>query len=219
MNGALAGLVLLIIGDSHIAAGNFFNNPLHNALMAQGATVHSYGVCSSTAEDWLRPLTLSCGGGERHGDQPVRRADNKAPLPWAIGKLIAQYHPDIMIVELGDTMADYPTAQTLPRETITNNVKLLTGAISARNVPCIWVGPSWGSEGGTYKKTFARVKELSELLSHTVSPCRYVDSLAFSQPGEWPTVDGVHLTAGSYSLWAGKLADAIIRIAPDLRKH
>jgi hypothetical protein len=219
MNAALSGLVLLVIGDSHIAAGDFFNNALHNALLAQGANVHSFGVCSSTAENWLQPLTVICGGGERHNGQAARPAQNGATEPWAIGSLIAQYHPDIVIVELGDAMADYPAAATLPRDRIASEVKLLSGAISARNVPCMWVGPTWGTEGGPLKKSFTRVKELTDVLSHTVSPCRFIDSLAFSRPGEWATKDGVHLTVSSYSLWADKLEGAIVQTVPDVRKH
>ncbi len=219
MNAALAGLVVLVIGDSHIASIGFFNNTLHDALMAQGAQVHSYGVCSSLAEDWLKPLSISCGGGERHNNQPAHLVDRSGSQPWAISNLIAQHHPDIVIVELGDTMAGYPSTPSLPRDTIVSEVKYLTAAISARNVPCIWVGPPWGTEGGALKKTFTRVKELSEVLARTVSPCRYVDSLTLSRPGEWATKDGVHLTVSSYSTWATKVADSIVRMAPEVRKH
>src|SRR5262245_1062352 len=219
MNSALAGLIVLIIGDSHIATTGFFNNTLHDALLAQGAQVHSYGVCSSQPEDWLRPLTLSCGAGERHNNQPAHLIERPTSTPWAITNLIAQHHPNLVIVELGDTMAGYPTNPTLPRDTIINEVKFLTAAISAKNVSCIWVGPPWGTEGGALKKTFTRVKELSDVLARTVAPCRYVDSLTLSRLGEWATRDGVHLTVSSYSTWASKVADSISRIAPDVRKH
>src|SRR5260221_550459 len=104
MNAALAGLVVLVIGDSHIASIGFFNNTLHDALMAQGAQAHSYGVCSSLAEDWLKPLSISCGGGERHNNQPPHLVDRSGAQPWAISNLIAQHHPDIVIVELADSI-------------------------------------------------------------------------------------------------------------------
>lgn len=56
---------------------------------------------------------------------------------------------------------------------------------------------------------------MSDYLSQIVAPCRYVNSLAFSQPGEWPTRDGVHLTAGSLRLWDDKLIASIDQLAPD----
>jgi hypothetical protein len=218
MNASLAGLVFLIIGDSHISTSSYFNNALHDGLRAQGAIVHSYGVCASTPEDWLRPLTFSCGGGERQDSGPAKLI-SQGTQPWAITGLMAQHHPDIVVVELGDTIAQYASAPTLPRDEVTREVKYLTNAISARNVPCIWIGPAWGTEGGPYKKTFSRVKELSDLLARSVAPCHYIDSLTFSRPGEWPTKDGVHLTASAYPIWAGKLVDSIDRIAPEIRKH
>jgi hypothetical protein len=86
-------------------------------------------------------------------------------------------------------------------------------------VSCIWIGPPWGNENGPYKKSFARVKELSDYLSQIVAPCRYINSLAFSQPGEWPTRDGVHLTANSMRLWDDKVIGAIDQLATTLPHH
>jgi lysophospholipase L1-like esterase len=63
------------------------------------------------------------------------------------------------------------------------------------------------------------VHDLSDYLSTIVSPCHYVDSLRFSQPGEWPTFDGEHLTPDSYRLWAADIADATLRLLPEIRAH
>ena len=51
---ALAGLVILIIGDSHIASKDFLLSSLQDALVNQGAIVHSYGVCGSQPHDWRK---------------------------------------------------------------------------------------------------------------------------------------------------------------------
>jgi hypothetical protein len=66
-----------------------------------------------------------------------------------------------------------------------------------------------------WKKSNARVRELSDYLSQLVSPCRYVDSLAFSRPGEWPTLDGLHLTPEAERNWGADVAGAVIRMARD----
>ena len=105
-------------------------------------------------------------------------------------------------------------APNLPRDWISSEIDELLLPIRAAKLPCIWVGPPWGNERGPYKKTFARVKELSDYSSQSVAPCRYINSLAFSQPGEWSTTDGVHLTPNSARLWDGKLIASIDEIAP-----
>ncbi len=50
MNGALAGLVILVLGDSHMAGPSYLISTLHEALEAQGATVSSYGMCGASAD-------------------------------------------------------------------------------------------------------------------------------------------------------------------------
>jgi hypothetical protein len=49
MNGLLAGLAILVIGDSHMVSNDYLITTLHNALLEQGATVNSYGMCGTTA--------------------------------------------------------------------------------------------------------------------------------------------------------------------------
>ena len=218
MKSALAGLIVLIIGDSHTASKYFFNNALHDALSRQGAIVHSYGVCGSSAQDWVLRTMLPCGRGERHGDGPAQIDPNNWVHAWSLEALIARHHPDLLIVELGDNMASYGALPYLPRQAIGEEVSELTRPIAASKISCIWVGPPWGAEGGKWKKTFVRVKELSDYLSQVVAPCRYIDSLTYSKPGEWPTLDGVHLTPESYQIWGNDLANSIAQMTQSVRK-
>ncbi len=209
---ALAGLIVLVIGDSHIASTNFFNNAFHDALIAEGAAVHTYGVCGSSAEDWVAYKLLPCGRGERHNEQQAQ-IDNSTPVAvWSLPSLIERYHPNVLVVELGDNMAGYGVLPELPRTWIAKEVSDLTRPIAAAKLLCIWVGPPWGAEGGKWKKTYARVRELSDYLSQIVAPCRYIDSLRFARPGEWPTLDGVHLTAQGNQIWSSDVARAITEI-------
>ena len=209
INLALAGLVVLIIGDSHMASRGYLITTLHDDLEAQGATVHSYGLCGANAADWVYPSTELCGRAERHGKDGPRIESGAAPA-WSINDLVALHHPNLIIVELGDTMAGYGQS-ALPQAWIWSQIKPLTERIKAYNIACIWVGPPWGSEGTRYHKSFARVKEMAEFLSRTVAPCTFVDSTEFSRPGEWPTIDGQHLTASGYRDWGKDIADAVVR--------
>lgn len=219
VNAALAGLVVLIIGDSHLATKDFLLSSLHDALLSQGAIVHSYGVCGSQPHDWVAQTELSCGRAERHNaDEPIIDKSAKVKT-WSLDKLIKQLHPNLLVVELGDNMAGYGTLPELPKDWISYETAEILQPITAHHLPCIWVGPPWGTEGGPSNKTFARVHELSDYLSTIVYPCRFVDSLRFSQPGQWPTFDGEHLTPDSYRLWAADITNAVVQFSLENRAH
>jgi hypothetical protein len=216
ISSALAGLVVLVIGDSHLASKDCLLGSLQDALINQGAIVHSYGVCGSQPNDWVKQTELPCGSGERHNaDEPIIDKSPKVRT-WSLEKLIDQRHPNLLIVELGDNMGGYGVLPALPKDWISFEVQEMLKPIEAHHLPCIWVGPPWGSEGGPSNKTFARVQELSSYLSQIVYPCRYVDSLRFSAPGQWATYDGEHLTPDSYGIWAGNIADATVRLSKQL---
>jgi hypothetical protein len=215
MNALLAGLAVMIIGDSHMVTRDYLITTLHDDLIAQGATVDTYGMCGANAQDWVYPGTVSCGKAERHGKQaPEIKRASSAPT-YQLEALIAQHHPNLIVVEMGDTMAGYGQ-HDFPQAWVYQQVHSLTGKIAAQNIPCVWVGPPWGSEGSTYHKTFARVKEMSEFLATAVAPCRYIDSTQFSKEGEWPTIDGQHLTSAGYKSWAADIAASLDQIAPQI---
>jgi hypothetical protein len=215
MNALLAGLAVLIIGDSHMVTRDYLITTLHDDLVAQGATVDSYGMCGANAADWVYPATVSCGKAERHGkDGPI--IDRKPAVPtYGIEALITRHHPNLIVIEMGDTMAGYGQA-AFPQGWIYEQVRSLTGRIKAQNIPCVWVGPPWGSEGSTYHKTFARVKEMSTFLATAVAPCQFIDSTQFSKQGEWPTTDGQHLTSAGYKAWGADITTSLDQIASQL---
>ena len=212
MNGALAGLVILAIGDSHMVN---MVTPLHDALEHQGAIVNSYGMCGATATDFLARLTTPCMA-ERH-DKGAPLVKAKASPTFNVADLMKENHPNLIIIELGDNLAGYGMFPILPKDEIANEVRQLLRPIAAQQLPCIWVGPPWGAEGGSSRKTYERVRELSSYLAETVRPCLYVDLLRFERPGEWPTVDGEHLTQDGYRKWGADIAEAVVRLKPEIR--
>jgi lysophospholipase L1-like esterase len=219
MSGALAGLAILVIGDSHVAAFGQFNNLLHEALVDQGAEVNTFGVCSSLPDDWLKPSETACGRGERHGNGPAEMSKGSSAQGWLLPSLIARYKPNLVVIEMGDTLGGYGTMPELPKDFIAKQVNDLLQPVRADKIGCIWIGPPWGTEGGAYKKTFTRVKALSDYLSQIVQPCHYVDSLLASSPGAWPTIDGVHFTASGTRQWDNYIISSIDKIAPELPRH
>ncbi len=212
MSALLAGLMILMIGDSHMVSSGYLITTLHNDLTEQGATVDTYGMCGANAGDWVYKTTVSCGEAERHGKKPPVINRQPRAIGWTFDSLVAANHPNLVVVEMGDTMAGYGQ-HDFPRAWIYEQVRTLTQRIQAHHLQCVWVGPPWGSEGSSYHKTFARVREMSDFLAKSVSPCLFIDSTQFSSPGAWPTIDGQHLTASGYRMWGKDIADAIDRLA------
>jgi hypothetical protein len=217
MNGALAGLIILVLGDSHMADSKYLITPLHDALENAGATVHSYGMCGASAEAWLERTTVSCGRAERHERAAATVGANKQEYTWTLGELVQKHHPNLVIVEAADAMAGYGSPQ-MPKPWIYQQVHALVGRITAANASCIWVGPIWGAANSPYHKDDARVQELSQLLAQTVAPCGYVNSLQFARPGQWPTTDGQHLTPAGYQEWGRDIAGAVVQLASQGRR-
>lgn len=197
---------ILIIGDSHLLNPDHLMTSLHGGLTQQGAVVHSIGVCGSTPADWIKATPGTCGGTERRGSAPaVFQATGVQTQP--IKTLLSTEKPNLVVIVMGDTMAGY--GKDFPKTWAWQSTTQLTKAISSTQTQCIWVGPPWGSEGGQYNKTYARVRQVSSFLSSNVAPCTYIDSLTFAKPGEWMAVDGPHLNTPSYQLWGKAITQAI----------
>jgi len=219
MNGALAGLVILVLGDSHMAARELLITTLHDSLEADGATVHSYGMCGADADVWINPTNVTCGRAERHDkDAPIVDHSGKPTITWSINDLLTKHHPNMVIVELGDALAGYGAPQ-MAKPWIYDQVHALAGRIAAAGASCAWVGPAWGAANSSYFKSDARVREISDFLSQSAAPCVFIDSTHFSHPGEWPTTDGQHLTVAGYRAWGADIANAVVQLKTQNRLH
>ncbi len=218
MNGALAGLVILVLGDSHMAGPSYLISSLHEALEAQGATVDSYGMCGANPDAWMQKTTVSCGRAERHGASATIADNGKQAYTWQITELLAKHHPNLVIVEAADAMGGYGSPQ-LPKAWIYDQTHALAGRIKASGAACVWVGPVYGDVNSPYHKADDRVRELSEFLAQSVAPCTYVDSLKFAKPREWPTTDGQHLTGSGYRSWGADIANAVVQLKAQNALH
>ena len=208
MGGVLAGVTFLIIGASQFAHDGYLISTLHRDLMERGASVVTYGACATFPHSWITPEPVKCGSAIHIGAGLVEEVPPPEAMSFRVTDLIHQYHPQVVLIGIADTMADYRKAD-LPTAWIRQEVGELARTISAEHVSCIWLGTSWGSEGGKFQKTYSRVRALSDVLAASVAPCEYIDSLMFSTPGEWPTIDGQHHTNVGYELWGKALAGAI----------
>ena len=202
MDGALAGLIIMVIGDSQMKG---LITGLHDQLEDAGASVHSYLMCGATAQDWLVHSTVSCGRGEHHDRGPVNVSLDQRLPTYDLNDLIAKNHPNLVIVELGERLEPDHTF-------VRQEVHTLAGKIASNHISCVWVGPIWGQDKQPYPTTDTGIREISQLLSGSVAPCSFVDSTAFAQPGQVQTTDGTHLLPDGYRRWGKAIADSVIRL-------
>ncbi|MEI8399754.1 MAG: SGNH/GDSL hydrolase family protein [Alcaligenaceae bacterium] len=202
----LAGLAVLVIGDSHLSLPTYLIRSLHDGLVQQGAQVHSIAACGVTAGDWVRAVPATCGAERVGKEKPIIIGKDAKTTP--IKDLVAADQAKLVIVVMGDTMAGYK--QDFPKVWIWQQVTALTKEIAKTGASCLWVGPAWGTEGGSFGKNFARAQQLSNFLASTVAPCEYIDSLKFSKQGQWPTSDGQHFTAVGYDLWGSEIVKSAL---------
>lgn len=213
----LTGMTILVLGESHMSINDHLIATLPDELALQGAKIFSYGACGASAGDWLKAKSVPCGAYRIDtGNIKERPADIASTQP--IGNLINKHHPNLIVLVIGDTMASYDNKE-IPKSWVWQGVSALSKEIKTQGTRCVWVGPAWGQDGGKYKKTNARAKEFSDYLSTLVAPCTYIDSLAFSKPGEWKTLDGQHFDKWGYEGWAKGITNAILSpgILPTLK--
>ncbi len=212
---SLVSLTLLVIGESHMALPQYLINPLHDDLQAEGAKVYSIGACGASAGDWLKITKVDCSS-ERSGDEKAifKAKPNAATTPYR--ELVAKYKPNVVVMIIGDTMGAYDK-DPYPRAWAWQSITNLTKEIAASKVTCVWVGPTWGRDGGRYLKTNPGAQRVSEFISRNVSPCIYIDSLKMSKIDEWKTIDGDHLNGPGYKNWAAAITKAIGEL-PEVQK-
>jgi lysophospholipase L1-like esterase len=50
---------------------------------------------------------------------------------------------------------------------------------------------------------------MAGFLEKNVAPCIFIDSLKFSKPGQWATVDGQHFNQAGYQAWSANITKAL----------
>lgn len=194
-----------MIGDSHLSKPTYLIKTLQDELVREGATVHTVSACGSVPGDWLVSAKMVCGA-ERVGSGPIA-VQGQGASTRPVKALIAADHAKLVIVVMGDTMASYK--KEFAKAWAWQQVSSLTREITSSGAACVWVGPPWGSEGGQYGKTNARVQMVSNFLAANVAPCLYVDSTKLSHPGGWTTPDGQHLDTTGYQAWGSAISKKI----------
>ncbi|WP_058616216.1 hypothetical protein [Tepidimonas taiwanensis] len=209
----LAGLAILVIGENQIANPGYLLNPLHEALQARGAIVHSLGMCGGFPTRWLDGPPTACGAAERKGADPARVNWGETPHWFDLRAIVPSARPAAVVVVIHETLAAYDRPE-MDAEWARHEVRSLANYLAQERVTCYWVGPGWGDPHKRYHKTPERVQTVAELIRDASPPCRFIDSLSFAAPGEWKTINGRDYTVKGYRAWANAIADAIAQQPP-----
>jgi hypothetical protein len=213
----LEGLTILMIGSSHLAKPGYLISTLHDQMQNSGAQMHTIGVCGSLPSAWVMQGKGNCGSAERLGDGPIKINIGESAKNHNLNQLIkATPQKKVLIVVMGDTLANY-SAPNLSIPFVKMEVNHITAVVKESQINCFWVGPSWGTEGGSSKKSHKRVEQLSNLLSESVGPCKYIDSLKMFSPNQLATVDGQHYTSKGYDLWGKQLFQVLSKEISDIK--
>ncbi len=193
----MAGLSVLILGDSHMAHPHRLSEPLYETMTKEGASVYIEAACGNNASSYIEGgEPTNCSVEATPKQKPTFKLVPNGKPSESIQALLAKYHPNLVVIILGDAMGGYTNDDaTFPRSWIWDQASTIAEQIKSGGASCIWVGPPYGQDKSIFPKTPHKVERLDALLKNVVTPCYYVTSLMMGKPGEFQTEDGAHFTA------------------------
>lgn len=124
----LAGLTVLMLGDSHFATPGYLITTLQDALISQGAKVTTEAACGAPTSTWVTDGKSTCGIAERVQSGPIKLGKATVAAAPTLDHLIMTVHPNLIVIGGGDTMAGYAQKE-LPVLYLQENVSALTTRI------------------------------------------------------------------------------------------
>jgi hypothetical protein len=175
-------VTVLHVGDSHSVGpfGRILNQRLRDRLsQIPGSTVGLYGSCGSIARWWFTGTETPCGylfvGKDGVADKGLKAA---TPL---VSDLLAQYKPDITLVELsGNYVVGYEQA------TAVADMKRMVRTVLDSGSRCLWIAQP---DTQKYRSEHARI--LAWVQEAIGADCPIVDGAQFTHYPDG-MADGVH---------------------------
>jgi hypothetical protein len=161
--------------------------PREPAPVPEGTVVLHIGSSSALALGLSLKKEL-----DPYGTRYVIKAEESSYIPqWAgetmgLGRLVAEYSPDLVLITLGGNEAGIPEPHVRA-----GAIQRLVKIIGDR--PCVWIGtPKW-----------KRIRQtgIHEVIRENCAPCLYIDTDALV-PDLEPHADGVHPTMPERDRWA-----------------
>ncbi len=122
---------VLFVGDSHVVGP--FGQTLNSLLRkTPGITSETFGSCGTIAAHWLRNGKTTCGALEQTPAEKVPVISKNAPTPQ-IEKLVKDFRPNFVIVELGANYWDSSNAE------MKKDLEPFLKVILDGHAKCFWV--------------------------------------------------------------------------------
>ncbi len=205
----------LFIGDSH----SYFearNEERLGAILVQSfPDLNFYGACGSSPNTWTKGGTTSCGW---RAISPSGLDEKKlnSSVPKLVD-LLAKHQPKQIWIEQGDNMftwsATKPATGSVNKNLVKTQIQALLSLLHSpewKNLPCTWIGPTWGGNGSLYKKTDAALADMyEELQAHLGERCKLIDSRKLLRA--YAGSDGLHLSRSASKEWGENLVRVLGR--------
>lgn len=195
---------VLVIGDSYLNTA--FGSQLDQDLRSTGAQVELVGSGDATAGSFLNGTATDAGLTTIGPDgQSSYQQDANTPT---LQSLINKYHPNTVIVELGENIRNQPPAQA------EQQIQQLEATAKQDGTRLIWVsGPptqkdvqSDGTFTDDYNRTFG---DFQNFLQNAVGPDAAFINSADVAPSLQYDSTGVHLTPQASTEWANALFNVL----------
>ncbi len=191
----LAGLTILMLGDSHFATQGYLVTTLQDALIQQGAKVVTEAACGAPAGVWTEAGSAPCGTAERVQSGPIKKDHTEARPRRPIDELIGRYHPNLDHHRVGrhhGRLRPARPARPVDRRAVSRPDAAHPGGQHALRLDRARLG-----HRGRALLQDLRPGAGAERLPRAPRwrPAATSTRTKFAQPGEWPTFDGQHYTA------------------------
>lgn len=193
------GSKVLVIGDSHLNTA--FGTTLDRDLRSTGASVETFGSGASTPDWWVDGTATHEGSVSIGPDGQISRTGGGvAKATPKLQDLIQQYHPDTVVVELGQNIRGKDPAE------VKRQVQNLERVAQANGTHVVWVGsPPTGSDANDGGQSYRQYNNF--LRSVVGNGATFVDSGAIVP--RYQGNDGIHYADGPAAQWANGVFRAI----------
>ncbi|HEY1959172.1 MAG TPA: SGNH/GDSL hydrolase family protein [Polyangiaceae bacterium] len=163
--------VVLHVGDSMVGYGHGLSRALKHRFDAMGIEYHW--------EAWTSANIMTVDPAEKKHSGDRDRSER-------LDRLIAMFHPDLVIMNLGTNNLAIPRASAFAE-----GIHTIAAHLAEGGRDCLWVGPlrpKW-----TYNP------DMFDVLAQNAAPCQYFDSSAIHPPLQ---SDDIHPTDAGGEQWA-----------------
>lgn len=166
--------VVLHVGDSMVGYGHGLSRALKRRFEAMGIEYHW--------DAWTSANIATVDANERKHTGDRDRSER-------LDRLIAMFHPDLVIINLGTNNLAIPRASAYA-----DGIRSIAAHLAQSGRDCLWVGP--------LRPKWKYNPDMFDVLEQNAAPCKYFDSSPFHLPLQ---SDDIHPTDPGGEQWANAI--------------